>query len=391
MSGPAVRTIDGRPPSGEARPVFYFDFAPVLARSPALRSHPERAQLMCEHCVRRLAPSDIMLADASGFFLVVRSAEGSAAEALVHEINVALLELFFGTDALNQNLGSICRRATMEEISNKGIKLPASAKSAPLAARISPLEKIEPDPLARLAQNGLPGYDGLSTGFVPLTNLRRETSAIFLCGAVRTVMNRPLFGAAALTLTNPRDRASLDEAMLEYSLSFARGMLPTRSATAIIASVHYETLAWSRGRQLYQKALRTADALGNPFLLVKIEGVPPGTPPARLAEIVAMVRPFVRRVFVEIADWDQGLLRAGLLGASGFMTALPEGVSLAAAGRVLSGLVQLATTQQALACIANVESANHLALARAAGVRFAIRSTRAVLACPMEQDAVRAA
>jgi hypothetical protein len=364
-----VLSIDGDAAADPARPAYYFDFAPVLERSQALRRNPERAQLMCENCVRRLAPSDIMLAEDSGFFLIILSAEGHAAEALANEINIALLELFFGTDALNHNLGSICRKATLAEIESKGIVIPPPPKAADRTGQ------IEADPLARLAQGGLPGYDGLTTGFAPLINLSRETSALFLSGAVRQKDGKTLFGMEALSGTDPRDRASLDEAMLEYSLSHARGVLPTRSATAIMTPVHYETLAWSRGRQLYQKALRHADAAGNPFLLVKIEGVPSGTPAARLTEVIAMVRPFVRRVFVELAEWDQNLVRGGMLGAAGYMATLAQSASLAMAGRTMSNLVQLAAAQQAVACIANIEGANHLALARSAGVRFAVRST----------------
>ncbi|HWY63080.1 MAG TPA: hypothetical protein VNW15_14355 [Rhizomicrobium sp.] len=221
MSGNTSLSIGGQPALDEARPIYFFDFAPVLARSQALRRNPERVQLMCEHCVRRLAPSDIMLAESSGFFLIVHSAEGNAAEALAHEINIALLELLFGTDALSQSLGTICRRATPEEINSKRITIPPPARSA---GRPSALEKIEADPLARLAKNGLPGYDGLTTGFVPLLDLRRGTNSLFLCGPVRKLKNKTLFGTPALAQINPKDWPSLDEAILDYSLGFVRSM-----------------------------------------------------------------------------------------------------------------------------------------------------------------------
>ncbi|HWY63079.1 MAG TPA: hypothetical protein VNW15_14350 [Rhizomicrobium sp.] len=159
--------------------------------------------------------------------------------------------------------------------------------------------------------------------------------------------------------------------------------------------MNYETLAWSRGRQLYQKALRAADAASNPFLLVKIDGVPPGTPATRLAEIISMVRPFVSRMFVELSDWDQGILRGGLLGVAGFMTSLPEDVKLAVAGRTVTNLAQLATSQNAIACIANVGGSNQLAMARTAGIRFAADSVERgnLQASPSlhENEAARAA
>jgi hypothetical protein len=369
MSSQTVLSVDGSAALNPAQPAFYFDFGPVLERSQALRRHPERIQLMCENCVKRLAPADIMLPQESGFFLILLSVEGGAAETLAQEINIALLELFFGTDTLNQNLGSICRRATLQEISAKGITIPAIPKKP------SATEKVEADPLARLAQSGLAGYEGLSTGFAPVINLARDNSALYLCGPTRQHKGRTLFGLAALAGINRTDRASLDEGLLEYSLGFASAKPDAKSATAVVAPVHYETLAWSRGRQIYQKALRTADVAANPFLLVKIEGIPTGTPAARLTEIISMVRPFVRRVFVELSEWDPNLMRGGHLGVAGFMSALPDNASLPVAGRAMAHLVQFAAAQQALACITNVSSANHLALARAAGVRFAVRST----------------
>ncbi len=66
-------------------------------------------------------------------------------------------------------------------------------------------------------------------------------------------------------------------------------------------------------------------------------------------------------------------MRSGLLGVAGVVSAMPSS-DLAAAGRAMSGLVQLAKAQQAVACITNAAGPNHMALARAAGVRFAASS-----------------
>ncbi|HWC62873.1 MAG TPA: hypothetical protein VG501_04565, partial [Rhizomicrobium sp.] len=243
----AILSVDGGATLDQGQPAFYFDFGPVLERSRALSSHPERVQLMCENCVKRLAPGDIMLPQATGFFLVVFSVEGMAAETLAQEINIALLELFFGTDTVSQNLSNICRRATLKEINEKGIKIPPAPKKA-----ASKLDRVETDPLARLAKGGLPGYEGLTTGFAPVINLEREKCALYLCGAVRSHKGRTLFGQAALSGINPRDRASLDEAMLEYSLASVRSAAAAAAKPAdpiaIVTPVHYETLAWSRGR-----------------------------------------------------------------------------------------------------------------------------------------------
>lgn len=356
------------------QPVFYFDFTPVLASSRTLQRNPERAILMCEHCVRRLAPADVMIRDQDGFFLVVQSASGTAAEALAHEINIALLELFFGTEARDRNLSTICRRATAEEISGKNIALPAPGPATPACST----EQVEADPLRRLSQSGMAGYEGLSTGFVPLINLKRGMASVLLCGPVRQLKDRQLFGAAAYAGIDARDRASLEEALLEYSLSFARAMVPTEQATAIATSVSFETLASSRGRQLYQKALRAGAVSTNPFLVVKIDGIPPGTPQARLSEIVSTVRPFVRRVFLELPDWDlSALQRGGLLGVAGLIARMPAQAVRPPDGRAVSGLVRLAASQRAVACITDLANAGQMAFAKQAGVHFAARSEEA--------------
>jgi hypothetical protein len=374
----AVLSIAAEAELSREQPVFYFDFGPVLALSRGLQRNPERAALMCEHCVRRLAPADVMIPDRDGFFLVMHSATGSAAEALAHEINLALLELFFGTEARDKSLSTICRRATLAEIEVKGIT-PPPRPPAPSPAT----GQVEADPLRRLSQSGLAGYEGLSTGFVPLINLKRGLASVFLCGPVRQQKDRQVFGDAAYAGIDARDRASLEEALLEYSLSFARAMTPTEQATAIATSVSFETLAGSRGRQLYQKALRAASVAANPFLVVKIDGIPAGTPQARLAEIVSVVRPFVRRVFLELPDWDLTILqRGGVLGVAGLMARMPAEAVRPPDRSSVTNLVRLAASQRAVACITGLANADQMGFAKQAGVHFAARcdQTRALAA-----------
>lgn len=345
-------------------PVFHFDFDPVIARSRALSANPERVQLICEPCVRRLAPADIFIAEERGFFLIVQSCAGTAAEALAHEINVALLELFFGTEVLT-GLGTICRRASFSEVEAKlGRSMPRPPPPRPAT------DAVEADPLARLATSGMDKFDGLKTGFLPMINMRNGQASIFWCGAIRNTGKNTLFGSAALAGLDSRDRAPMDEAILEYSLGYARRMQPVEGAVAIGTSVSFETLAWSRGRQLYQKALRAANQAHNPFFLVKIEDIPPGTPAARLAELTAVVRPFVRRVFLELPEMKPGAFRNGYLGASGLVAALPQQADPHALSRLMGDLSQVAGLQQALACVTGAENAA-LALARKTGIRFA--------------------
>jgi hypothetical protein len=364
MSNPGNLSVDSRLAIDPQHPVYYFDLAPVLSRSSALQHNPDRIQRMCEQCVRRVAPRELMLFKDSGFFLVIQSSGHVGAEAVAGAVNVALVELFFGTESYS-GLAAMFRLAQHGELGATGI-----APGAPARAP-SQTENVLADPLARLAESGVPGYEGLQAGFLPMINLRRDAASIYLCGPVRQRGSETVFGSAALADANPQDRASIDHAMLEYSIGFARAVVPTKFAAAIGTSVSYETLAWARGRRIYQEALRAANVAENPFLIVKIENVPAGATVQRLAEVVSVVKPYVKRVFLELPDCETGLTFAGQIGASGLISSLSANATPAEAGRIAARLVRTAMAQQALSCIDGVTGAEALARVRAAGVRFA--------------------
>jgi hypothetical protein len=200
-----------------------------------------------------------------------------------------------------------------------------------------------------------------------------------MCGAVGKRGGQTVFGASVFRDCDPKDRPALDAAILEYGLEFARQIVPTKFAAAICAGVSFETLAWSRGRQLYLQALRTAGMAGNPFLIIKIEDVPIGTTSARLAELVAMVRPFVRRVFVQLPDCEIGLMQSGHIGAAGLCITLPSSASPPIIVRLANQLSRAAMVQQALSCVDGMEGSQAIPLLRAAGIRFAA-------ACPDDRS-----
>jgi hypothetical protein len=358
-------------------PAYYFDFTPIFDRCDALRHHPERVAVMCQNRVRAIAPGDLTLPREQGFFLIVQTRLGAAADALANEISIALMQTFFGSDSL-AGLASLFRAVPYEEMSEAGIAIPppqplAQAPAAPLAAGggAKRTQERNPDPLAYLAQSALPGFEGLRSGFLPMFNIQREAPSIHMCGAVGRRHGKMVFGAAALRDCPAKDRPSLDEAMLEYSLGFTRQMVPTNFAAAISTSVSFETLAWSRGRQLYQHALRAADAVNNPFLVVKIDDVPPGTPASRMAEIVATVRPFVKRVVLHLPSCDIGLMQSGQIGAAALCATLPARATPPAIVRFATWLNRTATGQQALSCVDGIDNPEALPLLRAAGIRFA--------------------
>ncbi len=362
-----VWRVDGTfdPAELAGKPAFHFDLAPALDRFDAgLARNPARLRLMCEQHVVRLAPAELVLFQDTAFYLVVRS--GAPALALAQTINTTLLQLLFGTYSIAAGkLAPLFRSAAMTEIWS-GLATPAAMPPPPSAAK-----DVEPDPFARLAASGVPGYAGLHLGFSPIYDLRRCTATTFLCAPYRDPLDARRDTAAPLQAIDPRDRPSLDEAMLEQSLLLTRLIAGANLAAAAATPVSFETLASPRGRRLYQFALRSAAALANPYLLVKIEDVPPGTPAARLAEIVATIRPFAPRVFVQVPDAGMRLLEDGQLGATGVFAKLPAAAGPVAIARLATALVRAAAAQRACSYMEDVPGMSALSLVRAAGVRFA--------------------
>ena len=353
---------------------FYFDLTAVLTRCPSAMRNPDRLKLMCEHVVERIAPAEVILFKDGGFFLMVQSCDGPAADILAGAVNFALIKLFFGTECISDNnLPSIFRSVPVAEIIATGMALPRTPKlpDAIRKAEQASFERMQKDPLLHLAESGMPQYYGLSRGFLPVYNLQRGTASVFFCTPIRTIGGKVLSGTAALTNIDPRDRPSLDNLMLQHSLYFARQIVPTKHATMVGATVSYETLATSRGRQLYQHALRTANVANNPFFIVKIDDIPAGTPVNRLSEIVAMVRPFVKRVFVQLPDCEFDLIRAGNIGVSGLGVSLSPNATLATVARTATWLQRTAAAQNAVSCLDSINRQAELDLARRAGIRFA--------------------
>jgi hypothetical protein len=104
---------------------YHFDLAPILAHCESLRRYPDGALVMCQHQVRLLAPGDLFLARDSGFYLIIQTCIGAAADALANEVNLALLSLFLGTDTLS-GIAALFRPVAYGEMLEAGVPQAAS-------------------------------------------------------------------------------------------------------------------------------------------------------------------------------------------------------------------------------------------------------------------------
>ncbi|TWA90576.1 hypothetical protein FBY14_10478 [Azospirillum brasilense] len=117
----------------------------------------------------------------------------------------------------------------------------------------------------------------------------------------------------------------LDMETLSLAVSTYNELYANKFRYAQTIPVHFGTLASSRRRREYIQACRMIPRVLMPFLAFELDGLPTGVPYGRLAEIVAMLRPFARAAMVILHD-DAGDL-------SVYATAGVKGVGLRLDGR----------------------------------------------------------
>jgi hypothetical protein len=346
---------------------FYFDVGRVMDRCETLKQNPQRAALMCQAQVRQIAPGEVVIPTENGFHLVVRTRSGVAAGALAFEINRSLLRRLFGAESAE-------RMPAMFQAAGQPRILPL-ARGSLAAKRPAPSPKDNRDnPLAFVPRTeSLSGWPDFKPGHIPVFHLRQKAIPIHLCGAVAFRNGKSLFGADALRYCHPDYRPSVDMAMLRYGLSLLPQAMPGKDASAIVTGVSYETLAWTKSRQAYLEVLRAARLSENAPFIIKLDEVPRGTPARSLADLLAVLRPLVRRVFIHLPERDASLAREACLGAAGFCASITPKTDLADIAAIAHRLEQVAMAQRAMSCILGAGDNATLRLLRDAGAALAAK------------------
>ena len=228
------------------------------------------------------------------------------------------------------------------------------------------------EPMALLAARGAIPDQGVELRFFPVHDLRRDAVSTFFCAPVFVAAGADaIHGYRAFRDIGPRDLPYLDRAVLQHAIRFAHRLESDAISAAVGAPVNFETLTWAKGREVYIDALRAMDAAHSQTLIVKIDDIPPGTPDSKLAEVVAMLRHYAKRIFIHLSDYDTRLIEGASIGAAGFVTTLPPRATRPTIMAAAKSLARMCEAQRALSCIDNVENEAALEMISAIGVRFA--------------------
>jgi hypothetical protein len=236
-------------------------------------------------------------------------------------------------------------------------------------AAVLPLENR--DKFAQLATHGrLPGHN-VELRFVPIHDLQRHRVTTFFCTPAFSVEAAPIVhGYKALEGVGVREMPFIDRAILAHAVKFARRLAAAGTVAAVGTSVHFETLAWSKGREIYQHALRAAGVSDYPFLVLNIEEIPTSVSAARLAEVVAAVRPYLKRIFLHLPDTETSVQHCGHLGVSGLTLSLPPRPTRVVAMGTAKWLMRECDAQTAHSCVKEIDSETAQEIMTLAGIRF---------------------
>lgn len=364
-----------------SRPVFFFDLTTVQSQTAtSLLANPERLNIICEQNCATLQSSDVTVFTQTGFYLIINSVSGDEAFDLARRINLALLKLFFGTNNLTPaQMVPVFRIAAPEEIQKlrdtPPCPAPAKTTQATIARQAAERWSSEPpDPGKRFSQLAITGKspaERITLNFVPIYDIHRGTPALYICTPTGRQGRNEIHGRNAFRKVSIVETPHLDEAVLRYATAFSDRLMQTGSVAAVCVPVSAETLCWSRGRHVFLSALNDVDLDMNPQIIPVIEDISPGTPPNRLADMIAVLRPYARRIAVTLPDSEIALERSGIIGASGFALSLPPRATAQSADRLGAWLNRICKAQNAFSCITGVNNEDALDALRDRGIRFA--------------------
>jgi hypothetical protein len=356
--------------------IYLFELEPVVSRLASAGSslaNPERLRAVCEKHVRSIVASDLVMFGEMSFYLVVTSCTGLAAAGLASFVNSSLLMLLFGTEQLSPDQNITLYRDVTSEASpavataKMGALVTTNPPPSPMAEDLNADDAD--DALYELANNGVYPEQGVELSFFPVHDLRRKAVSALFCAPT---FAGAVFGHSAFNNLGPAQLPYIDRAILMHSLNFARKLASQGIIVAVGAPVSFETLAWSKSRQIYQRALRSTQAAQTAQLILKLEDIPQGTPAERIAQVVSSLRPFARHIFVHLPDNSVRLTMTGRMGASGLVLSLQRRAALPEVLTHSKWMARAALAQGAMSCIDHVESDESLAMVRSAGIRFAV-------------------
>lgn len=241
-----------------------------------------------------------------------------------------------------------------------------AASSAPRAAAPSSDAAWHDGPWISFAHD-LAAKGGWKMGFFPVWDLMRRRSAS-LFAALHGAGGQPLV-TRRLLQADPARAVETEIALLNAASAYAHRLHGARQVCAVGAGVSHETLSGFHSRIRYIGALKAAPPPSACPLLIRIEDIPDGTPPGRLAEIVAMISLPNVRVALEFRN-PRSLEEFDVrMGAAGLGATLAPDTTTEIVTAIAGRLMRRGTEQKCFTFLHGLSTQAQLAAAVAGGIR----------------------
>jgi hypothetical protein len=215
---------------------------------------------------------------------------------------------------------------------------------------------------------------GLKLALFPVWELRKNTTSALLLLPWSSAGRTAVSGRRALEGMHAPDIADTEIVLLNAAAACAMRIREAVKVCAIGVGLSYATLSTFHTRIRYVTALQKLRVPASSPILLKIEQIPPGTPVARIAELIAMIRFPNLRLMLEFQNLAAIPELDILMGASGYGGAMPANADADQAVYLVEKLVQRANTQKGFAFVDRLDSVLHASAAYSAGVRFGMGS-----------------
>jgi hypothetical protein len=211
---------------------------------------------------------------------------------------------------------------------------------------------------------------GLKLALFPVWELRKNTSSALFLLPWSQIARASISGRRALEGMHPPEITETEITLLNAAAGCAMRIREAGKVCAIGVGVSYSTLSAFHTRIRYITALQKIRVPSSAPILLKIEQIPSGTPVARIAELVAMIRFPNLRLLLEFQSLAAMPELEIAMGASGFGGAMPAAADADLAVFLAEKLVSRANAQKGFAFVERLDSVLHSSAAYSAGVRF---------------------
>lgn len=261
----------------------------------------ERVHLVSQKAIlRHLGPRDVFFRYDDTLYVLVFA---DLAPEQARLITAAIVEEIYRTLLGQADLASLSVRSAVVQLDGSTVIETRSIAELLAEALVKNNSENESSPLLDKDNKSALRKPKIEVRYRPVWDIKRQVLSTYLC-----VPTAKVFGTTVLTgydvlegQPDPEGILSLDIQVLRDSVDVLDDLYRNLFRFILVIPLNIETLSQQTRRRVYVDHLRAVPDHVRNLIQISLFGLPSGTPYSRLAEFVAVLRPFVRGVFVHVS------------------------------------------------------------------------------------------